>query len=385
MTRLNTTTGSLEFYDGNVWIATNLIPFVNSVTGTIYAGAASTLTLSITNATEIITVRFSEAGATVADALNITVTGGSATVTVPSAVFNQTAGDTIVVSVLNQDGTPSSNGVSKIVQALPTGGTVTTSGNYRIHTFTSSSSFVVPSGLTLSDVEYLVVAGGAGGGYSQEGHQGGGGGAGGYRNSVTGETSGRGSSAETKLTRSAGTYTVTVGSGGAGGAVGARGTSGSNSVFDTITSIGGGGGGNAQNSGVNRGGLSGGAGGGSGGSDQSPVAGGTGTSGQGFDGGTGNQSFGGGGSGGGAGSAGVQQQSPIPSVAVSGGVGLASSITGSSVTRAAGGKVKGSSENFLISGSANTGDGGAGGYSTAGSPSGSNGGSGIVIIRYQVI
>jgi hypothetical protein len=63
---------------------------------------------------------------------------------------------------------------------------------------------------------------------------------------------------------------------------------------------------------------------------------------------------------------------------------LASSITGSSVTRAAGGKVKGSSENFLIPGDANTGTGGAGGYVTNGSPNGSNGGSGIVIVRYQL-
>jgi hypothetical protein len=383
-TRFNTTTGSVEFYDGVGWISTNLIPSINSVTGTIYAGATSTLTLSLTNATDTITVRFSEGGSTIADVDDVAVSAGSASVAVPSAVFGQTAGDTIAVSILNLDGIPSSNAINKTVQALPTGGTITTSGGYRIHTFTSSSSFVIPSGLSLSNIEYLVIAGGAGGGYSQHGHQGGGGGAGGYRNSVTGETSGRGSSAEAKLTRNAGTYTVTVGSGGSGATGAGRGSSGSNSVFDTITSVGGGGGGNAENAGTDRCGLSGGAGGGSGGSDQSPCAGGAGTSGQGYDGGTGNQSFGGGGSGGGAGGAGVQQQNPIPSIAVSGGAGLASSITGSSVTRSSGGKVKGSSENFLIPGAANSGGGGAGGYSGASSPSGSNGGSGIVIVRYQL-
>ena len=59
-----------------------------------------------------------------------------------------------------------------------TGGTTATSGNYKIHTFNSSSNFVVSSlGNQSTTVEYLVVAGGAGGGNSN----GGGGGAGGYR------------------------------------------------------------------------------------------------------------------------------------------------------------------------------------------------------------
>src|SRR6056300_1530467 len=61
-----------------------------------------------------------------------------------------------------------------------TGGTITTSGDYKIHTFTGTNTFVVscagnPAGSTT--VDYLVVAGGGGGG----GICGGGGGAGGYR------------------------------------------------------------------------------------------------------------------------------------------------------------------------------------------------------------
>ena len=67
-----------------------------------------------------------------------------------------------------------------------------------IQTFTSSTSWIAPEGVT--EVEYLVVAGGAGGG----GDTGGGGGAGGYR---TG----------TGLSVTAGTtYTITVGAGGNG-------------------------------------------------------------------------------------------------------------------------------------------------------------------------
>lgn len=162
-TRFNTDTGSLEFYDGTNWISTNLIPSINSVTGTIYAGQASTLTLSLTNTTDTITVRFSEGGSIIADVADVAVSAGSASVAVPSAVYGQTAGDTIAVSVLNSDGTPSSNAISKTVAALPTGGTITTSGGYRYHTFTSSSSFVVPSGLSVS-AEYLIVAGGGSGG-----------------------------------------------------------------------------------------------------------------------------------------------------------------------------------------------------------------------------
>src|SRR5210317_1577082 len=67
-----------------------------------------------------------------------------------------------------------------------TGGTVATSGDYKIHTFTGDGCFVVSSvgnGPTSptggpTDVSYLVVAGGGGGGY---GAGSGGGGAGGFR------------------------------------------------------------------------------------------------------------------------------------------------------------------------------------------------------------
>jgi hypothetical protein len=51
---------------------------------------------------------------------------------------------------------------STIGNTIATGGTVTNSGGYTIHTFTSSGNFTVYVG---GDVEYLVVAGGGGGGY----------------------------------------------------------------------------------------------------------------------------------------------------------------------------------------------------------------------------
>ena len=80
-----------------------------------------------------------------------------------------------------------------------TGGTIATVGDYKIHSFTSSSNFVVSdagnSGGSNS-VDYLVVGGGGGGGNSN----GGGGGAGGFRMAPA-------------FSVSAQTYPITVGAG----------------------------------------------------------------------------------------------------------------------------------------------------------------------------
>jgi hypothetical protein len=134
-----------------------------------------------------------------------------------------------------------------------TGGTVTTSGNFKIHTFTGDGCFVVSSlggGPTpcaeSTTVDYLVVAGGAAGGHNNSGgNSGGGGGAGGLRFSATTYCSPSPLKAPAALTVSAQTYPVTVGGGGAGasGPFTTSGVPGSNSVFSTITSTGGGGGG----------------------------------------------------------------------------------------------------------------------------------------------
>jgi hypothetical protein len=151
-----------------------------------------------------------------------------------------------------------------------TGGTVTTSGDYKIHTFTGDGCFVVscegnPAGSTT--VDYLVVGGGGGAG----GFGAGGGGAGGFRYSASTYCSiscapGHPLRSPTGLTMSVTTYPVTVGGGGGSGAypgfLGA--TNGSPSVFSTITSTGGGrGGSECQPASPNlRGGQPGGSGGG---------------------------------------------------------------------------------------------------------------------------
>ena len=118
------------------------------------------------------------------------------------------------------------------------GGTVTTSGDYKIHTFDADGNFIVSaagSGPALAtDVSYMVVAGGGGGGWCT----GGGGGAGGFREAkVTGDPytasplDGYGTPSN-RITAAVQTYPISVGGGGAGApGPGARGTSGQVSVF----------------------------------------------------------------------------------------------------------------------------------------------------------
>ena len=130
-----------------------------------------------------------------------------------------------------------------------TGGTITTSGDFKIHTFTGPGTFCVSAGAgPVAKIDYVIVAGGGGaGGSTNPGGGGGGGGAGGYRESHCATTSGPYTASPlaspTSLPISPGAIPVTVGGGGAGGPpnVGAGGR-GNNSVFSTITSTGGGGG-----------------------------------------------------------------------------------------------------------------------------------------------
>jgi len=243
------------------------------------------------------------------------------------------------------------------------------------------------------DVDFLVVAGGAGGGVDS----GGGGGAGGYRASYNSEASGGGGSSESALQVVAGTqYTVTVGSGGAStNSNSTRGGAGTNSVFGSITSLGGGQAGNGT-AGILVG-LSGGSGGGGGvHSNAGTQSGGAGTANQGFAGGSGQGGAYPNRKGGGGGGASAVGGDATTTVAGNGGNGVASTITGSSVTRAGGGG-GGGQGNAGTAGSGGSGGGGAGnvdGTGTAGtantgggggaSSSSQNsgaGGSGIVILR----
>jgi len=236
------------------------------------------------------------------------------------------------------------------------------------------------------DVDYLVVAGGGSGGSER----GGGGGAGGYRSSYNSESSGGGGSAESKLTLAVGnTYTITIGAGATAvyrTAVSGNSSSIAGTDITTVTSIyGGAGGTNNTNNG-----SSGGSGGG--GVGYYGSTGGSGTANQGYAGGDGES--GGNWNGGGGGGAGAVGQD-YGSNGGDGGDGVASTITGSSVTRGGGG---GGGSYYASAGSGGTGGGGngatasgtggngtvntgGGGGGSGDSATGGNGGSGIVILR----
>ena len=326
---------------------------------------------------------------------------------------NKSTGDIFVCTDItsNQNfwavvGEQTSDDIEPRLWVTATGGTITTDGDYKVHVFNSSGTFAVSdvgNAAGNNQLEYLVIAGGGGAGGAVRG---GGGGAGGYRTNYASEASGGGASGEGAMTcPAAGNHTVTVGAGGAAGAYSisngaAAGDNGSNSVFNGITSLGGGAGGASDSSGTDRSPLSGGSGGGGfyGATSLGQIAG---TSGQGYAGGQSGQSPPYGAGGGGAGGEGYDFNDG--SYPCDGGLGLASSITGSAVSRGGGG---GSSTYPGQSGPAgnNTGPGsafgGGAGHNTVDRTSGQspangtantgggggasgNGGSGVVIIRYK--
>ena len=292
-----------------------------------------------------------------------------------------------------QDSTSNTIGNAFIVA---TGGTVTTCGNCKIHTFTGPGTFCVSTAALCAAnnvVSYLVVAGGGGGGSNR----GGGAGAGGFRELKSPTTSYTASPLDgyptpgNRITVTATSFPITVGGGG-----------GNNSIFSSITSAGGGEGGPASGPG-----CSGGSGGG-GGHSPSGHPGGAGNTPpvsppQGNPGGIGQgPAPGNGGGGGGATASGGN--APGGGVAGNGGAGATTSISGSPTAYAGGGGggsyqlggtstvssggiggggSGGTGTNCAVNataGSANTGGGGGGGSSPGGN---AGGGSGIVIIRYK--
>jgi len=258
-----------------------------------------------------------------------------------------------------------------------TGGSVTTSGSFKIHTFTTvgTTTFTLTSPASIT-AEVLVVAGGGGGGYDD----GGGGGAGGviYRQSFA---------------ITSGSYTITLGNGGTSGTYGVDGGNGGNTTFSSLTAIGGGGGATSSGNGKN-----GGSGGGVGWGASTP---GTGTAGQGNAGGGGtsgpNYCAGGGGGAGGVGGTGAGTLPGNGGIGVSytiagttysvgggGGGGLAAQNPGNinSTASHGGGNGAGHGSAAPSSGSPNTGGGGGGGNNEQ-ATNGGAGGSGIVIIAYK--
>ena len=288
---------------------------------------------------------------------------------------------------------------------VATGGTITTSGDCKIHTFTGPGTFTVSSVAccaSFNTVAYTVVAGGGSGGSANNNNNGSGaGGAGGFREGRTASIVSYSASplaAPAGLTVTATSFPITVGAGGASVGSGiVTGNSGNNSVFSTITSAAGGRGSNgpAPCSTGGPGGSGGGGAGQPGGSGNTPPV----SPPQGNDGGNGHGASGpsyGGGGGGGAGAAGTNGSGPT---AGPGGAGVSTSIPGASTDFAGGGGGGAYSTGNAGSGGAGGGGAGGNGPGTAGAgtantgggggannnPSGTSGagGSGVVIIRYR--
>jgi hypothetical protein len=317
---------------------------------------------------------------------------------------------------------------------LATGGTVTTCGDFKIHTFTSPGTFCVSaiSGTAPRNVvDYLVVAGGGGAGATPS-NAGGGGGGGGMRfyanttcnpQPACNPASPRNNfPSGTSVSITATSFPITVGGGGAGGVSAATpnpvavGTTGSNSIFSTITSAGGGGGGHgAPSCDPNINGLNGGSGGGGAGGNNTSTGGtgntppvspsqGTNGAGKAIPTSPDHSASGGGGF--------MVAGSPAPSGSVSGDGGAGGGLTGfgsgngqcSSCVQyfaggggggrnpatqplnasggiGGGGGPQGSAGDTGGAGTANTGGGGGGGKGPNGD--GGAGGSGIVVIRYK--
>jgi hypothetical protein len=310
---------------------------------------------------------------------------------------------------------------------IATGGTITCSGNDRIHTFTGPGTFTVCSTAVCAAnnlVSYTVVAGGGSGGSgggagspAGSGASSGGGGAGGFRETKSPSTPYTASPLDgystpgNRITVTETSFPITVGGGGTAASPGSQGTDGNNSQFSTIISAGGGAGGSRSAPDNGFIGHDGGSGGGSvtsctvGSGNTPPV-----TPSQGNNGGAGPPSVPNtsGGGGGGATAVGANNAPGTGGgIGGAGGAGATSSINGTPTARAGGGGggaggdvpsghdnaggsggsggggAGGRTGNPGTAGTTNTGGGGGGGGSNPGK-AGGNGGSGIVIIRYKI-
>ena len=300
------------------------------------------------------------------------------------------------VTLIYQDATQgwtSQDVVEEITNLVASGGTETTSGGYKYHKFTSSGTLNVN---TAGSYEYLIVAGAGGGGFDG----GGGGGAGGLLQS-------------SGIITETGNYTITVGAGGTGASGynitpdSGNDSSISKSGFTTIAATGGGGASRVASSPTYAPTIAsnGGSGGGGMGTNSNQASdGGTGITGQGNDGGDGVSGHtwkgaGGGGAGtvggdttsgiGGNGGAGLQYSTWATATGTgansgyyAGGGGGAGENGTKGLGGDGGGGNGGAGSTHAIAGTANTGGGGGGGDQS--NDDGKAGGSGIVIIRYNI-
>ena len=376
----NTDVDSVQIYNTQ-WNDIFNVPTLSAATGNLIVSQASTLTLTVVTAESTIDVEFRSGSTILATVTGVAVSSGSASVAVPSSVYNNiTGGQSYTVRVKGEKGTKSLATQSLTALNLASGGTLSIVGSYAYHEFLSSASFVVPSGLSITDAEVLIVAGGGAGGTGQVGlganDNGAGGGGGGIQHL-------------TSQTLSVGSHTMEVGLGGSGASSNnTAGTDGSQS--SAFSSVAGGGNNNSGKSG------------GASGTPQSTGGGGGGSYSGGGGGGAGGVGVGGGSNvrkNGGTGtlysnftSWGAEAQSgagvtmsPTANGYFAGG-GQGAGAGGTTTRSAGGGGAEGadsqSTKDSFNAGVANTGGGGSGAYG-GGNKSG-NGGKGIILIKYSL-
>jgi hypothetical protein len=396
-------------------------PIFNSLTSVTF----TSLTLSVTNdSNSIATLYYSVVNNEPApdqagtfdtefdgkETKNITITGltGGTTYTVylKAIAIGEFPSDTVIVPNLTTG-----------VAITATGGTtneyVENNKRYKTHRFNSNGTFQITqlsNVALLNNIDYFIVAGGGAGGS----HVGGGGGAGGL---LTGTIVGQQTS-----------YGITVGGGGTATGSNTQGNNGANSTAFSLTAFGGGGGGTYGGSG-NPAGITGGSGGGAGGPEgPSGASGGSGTTGQGFRGGNTavrNSSNTSGGGGGGASQQGGDRPNQNTTVRIDGGNGLENNWLGTNYWFAGGGgsgtyinipggfggrgggggggatsATGGSGNNESVNnagngqnassqarggnGATNSGGGGGGGGGGSSATLTATGGSGIVLVRYEI-
>jgi hypothetical protein len=271
------------------------------------------------------------------------------------------------------------------VYMVATGGDlITTSGSYKIHTFTTvgTSSFTINSVGSTPSIEYLIVGGGGAGGSNNNC---GGGGAGGLIYNTA--------------SLSVGAYAITIGQSGSVASGVSNGNNGGNSTFNGLIALGGGGGGGST-AGSNGGSGGGNGGGGFGGTDSGGGAGLQATSSYGGFGNKGGFSAGAssypGGGGGGAGAAGNNGSGATGG---NGGIGKAYAFAGALTYYAGGGGGSlnpgtagtgglgggGNGRSTIGVGIAATGygSGGGGGLSAGSGGEGGAGSPGIILIKYR--
>ena len=357
-----------------------VVPTLDSISGSIFNTLTGNLTLTGTGfLTANLIVSFTPSGGS-ASTVTVTPTNDTtSTVAIPTAIYGQAGATVIAIKVTNSDNKSSGN-INKTVIALPTGGTITTYGSTRVHTFNSSANFVLASGFSISVDTLLVAGGGAGGNW----HAGGGGAGGMFTYTHT---------------PSAGTYSIVIGSGGAGGTT-SVGSVGGNTTGFSQTAIGGGRGGNYEATAPTSGGS-----GAGGNGDSTYLTGGSGTAGQGNAGGTGVNGHQGGGGGGKGGNGGGGNGNTN---AGNGGIGGTNNYQTGSNQYYAGGGGGGNWNSGIIAqggnggggngsyaqnsgpptaGTVNTGGGGGGSGSQGQNTSyaaQTTGGSGILIIKYAI-